>query len=251
MANYTPPPPNRAQTPPTPLHGPIYNSPRRSSRIHNQRKSSPALMMESPTTAPNRKRANAHNYHQQPQAPSPPSSPISPHQGEQRTRHRGAKLGTQIEPNTQSPVTSQQSSRQDIISRMLPTPAKTPRKRPPQSDLRNTARVLFHDLETDPEQIMPTPSKSRKSKNHAAFSLESFEEEQANANKVQIYTDSKERMPEMDEEDDNPFVVKKDRKQRADHASTSTARGSRKTKHGMNREVDDAVNRDEGMVYTL
>ena len=133
---------------------------------------------------------------------------------------------------------------------MYPTPAKTPRKRAPRGDFGNTARVLFHDLETDPDQIMPTPSRSRRAKRHAAFSIESFEEEQRNGNRVQIYTDSKECMPEADEDDDNPFIVKKSA-QNPNHVPTSTAKVRRKTRRGMGKAVDEAVNNDEGMIYTL
>lgn len=167
----TPPPPPRVHTPPTPLYGPMFDS---------------------PTSAPSRKRVSLG-----PQAPSSPSPPVLP----------------------------------QVAS--------------------NIARVLFHDLETDPEQIMPTPSKSRRSKKRAAFSLESFEEDRRNGNKVDIYTDSKERMPEVDDNDDNPFVVRKNQTKTSDGPAASTTHGRRRTRHGMNRETDKAVENNEGIVYTL
>lgn len=136
---------------------------------------------------------------------------------------------------------------------MLPTPAKTPRKRPvADSQISSTARVLFNDQSTDLEDVMPTPRKSRKAKKHIAFSLESFEREKAGERQVEIFTDSKERMPEVDDEEDNPFVVHKASRRRAPvgppawEASTPQCR-----KHGMTKEVDDAVEKGKGMVYTL
>lgn len=137
---------------------------------------------------------------------------------------------------------------------MLPTPAKTPRKRPAvaESQLSTTARVLFNEHPIDPEDIMPTPRKSRKGKKHIAFSLESFEQEKANGeHKVAIFTDSKERMPEIDEDEDNPFLVRKGKKRMNPSRTSYDRQSSSRLKHGMTKEVDEAVENGHGMVYTL
>ena len=135
-----------------------------------------------------------------------------------------------------------------------PTPAKTPRKRTQNTDFGSAARVLYHDLERDPDQIMPTPSKSRTRRKNAALSLEGLHDEHTpRSNKaLHIYTDSKERMPEADNDDDNPFVVKKANKNAKQKAPPEGAiSNNRKTRNGMSKAVDEAVDKDEGMVYTL
>ncbi|KAJ5167920.1 uncharacterized protein N7482_003514 [Penicillium canariense] len=76
----------------------------------------------------------------------------------------------------------------------LPTPAKTPSKRKVQGDLSSTSRTLF-------------PSNSRMSaKKPSPFSLESFE---APASKdIQIFTDSRDRIPVAGAAEKNPFASK-------------------------------------------
>ena len=251
MAIRTPPPPNRALTPPTPLHGPMFDSPRRSSRIHNKQKHSPANLMDSPPlSASTRKRSGAGPAASQ--ALSPPSSPISPDQRAQLSKRKLVRTQQQqSESSITAPPVNAGRPLHEHLTKMYPTPMKTPRKRAPRADLGSTARVLFHDRETDPAQIMPTPSKS-KTKRHTAFSLESFEEEQQNGSKVQIYTDSKERMPDIGEDDDNPFVVNRSAKMaQSEPAPGSSTRSRAKAKHGMSKTVDQAVENDKGAVYTL
>lgn len=128
---------------------------------------------------------------------------------------------------------------------MLPTPAKTPRKRLLHSEsIKSTARVLFAPRPTVEEA---TPRKARKySKN--LFSLNSFEEE-AESSKIEIYTDSKERIPTADEDDDeeNPFVIKKG-KGKAKSKVRAKPTPQRK-KDAKAEEMDEAVNREEGMIF--
>lgn len=205
--------------------------------------------MDSPKAVSSRKRISTYRTSQQ--ALSPPSSPTSPDHRTQLSQTKKSKPAVRFGPDAHGSSHRQQRSTNDLAPTMYPTPAKTPRKRAPPSDLGNTARVLFHDIETDPEQIMPTPSKSRKGKKHAALSLESFEGERNDGSKVQIYTDSKERMPEMDESEDNPFIVRKKDKNTTSENPSTTGRGRRKAKHGMSKKVDEAVENNEGIVYTL
>lgn len=118
---------------------------------------------------------------------------------------------------------------------MLPTPAKTPRKKP-VGDVGTTARSLFP----------PSSSSGRKkTKKHTGFSLDSFEESGPSGNQIQIYTDSRDRIPEVDQSEDNPFTKRP-------APSMPTTRSSRRRDGGKrDKEVDEAIDREDGMVYVL
>ena len=138
---------------------------------------------------------------------------------------------------------------------MLPTPVKTPRKKPVQPAAVNaTARVLFpvHPIEED---AMPTPRK-RRNKREVGFSLYSSmddEEDASSEGKIQIYTDSKEKVPELDTTEDNPFYEKP--QEHAPPPEPRKGRSGRKRKAAPiiedRKEVKEALNREEGMVYVL
>lgn len=112
--------------------------------------------------------------------------------------------------------------------------------------------MLFPDRSEDP---MPTPRKNRKAKRHVGFSLyNSSEDGDAGAqNEISIYTDSKDKVPELDPAEDNPFLDKPS--EVVTHPEPSKGRGSRKRKaaHGLDgsKEIEEAFNREEGMVYVL
>lgn len=130
----------------------------------------------------------------------------------------------------------------------MPTPAKTPKKRGlyDDSQIKPAARVLFPQRPTNIHDYLPSPRKARKSKH--AFSL--LGEEDENIEEVSIYTDSKERIPELDETEDNPFLTRRSNgSRRTTQASQPLTRNG--TKHGMTKEIDEAVERGEGMVYSL
>ena len=134
---------------------------------------------------------------------------------------------------------------------MLPTPAKTPRKKSVAPAAVNAAaRVLFPARPDSIEDAMPTPRK-RKPKRHVGFSLyRSMEDEdQAPEDKIEIYTDSKDKVPELDASEDNPFY-----EQPVQHPPPPEPTKSRKRKasHNIdNDEVHQAFKRDEGMVYVF
>lgn len=139
---------------------------------------------------------------------------------------------------------------------MLPTPAKTPRKKPVQSSAVNAAaRVLFPVRPDTVEDAMPTPRKNKKNRRHVGFSLYSSmeDEETSSDNKIQIYTDSKDKVPELDPSEDNPFLEQPS--QAAPPPEPSKIRSSRKRKASqgaeVKREIEEAFNREEGMVYVL
>lgn len=78
----------------------------------------------------------------------------------------------------------------------LPTPAKTPSKRTIQGDLTSTSRTLF-----------PSTGKMS-SKKPSPFSLESFET--SSSNEIQIFTDSRDRIPTSGPTTGNPFSSQAD-----------------------------------------
>ncbi|KAJ9649534.1 hypothetical protein H2199_000310 [Coniosporium tulheliwenetii] len=119
---------------------------------------------------------------------------------------------------------------------MLLTPSKTPRKRPAESEaaLNSTARVLF-----------PT----RKG-NHFSLTLSSYEELDggaASSSKIQIYTDSKERVPSVGDEEENPFLSKNAKPRRIKAKTSFTKR--RKSAEERAEEMEEAARNDEGMIY--
>lgn len=119
---------------------------------------------------------------------------------------------------------------------MLPTPHKTPRKRSQEGEetLGSTARVLFSNRPTRIEDAMPTPRRGRKSN---PFSL--MEEE--GDGEIPIYTDSKERIPTEDEEEDNPFITKRGRGKRTRAPVKAT----------VDPKMQEAADKGEGIIYML
>ena len=138
---------------------------------------------------------------------------------------------------------------------MLPTPVKTPRKKPVQSAVvQATARVLFPSRPDTVEDAMPNPRK-RRNKN-VEFSLYGSMEDVGSAtseNQVEIYTDSKDKIPELDLSEDNPFYDQHD--QTIGFPEPRKVKGSKKRKaeHSIDTsaEIEEAFNREEGMVYVL
>jgi hypothetical protein len=129
---------------------------------------------------------------------------------------------------------------------MLPTPSKTPRKRVVQSEesLSTTARTLFPSRPATIDEVVPTPRKSRKTFKNT-YTLESFADLGESSDKIEIFTDSKERIPTKDDDEENPFVVKKG-KGKAKAIPQKPRKTSSKTK-----EMDQAAERDEGIIYIL
>ena len=134
---------------------------------------------------------------------------------------------------------------------MLPTPSKTPRK---QSDdkleagVRAVARNLFTSSDSSSSSSVASPRK-RKTKTYTGLSLESFRAEEVEED-IAIFTDSRDRLPEVDGSAENPFYGNSENPQ-----STSTRRSTRVKKvvvPGVGRiPVDEAVQRGDGIVYVL
>lgn len=223
----TPPPRSaRALTPPTPLHGPMHDSPRRSTRIHSKSQISTPHTYSNKSTRPTSS-----------QTLSPPSSPYAPQ-----------SMAKSDEDPLSTLPTSRPGQRDSVT---LLTPSKTPRKRTHHPS-GSTARVLFppsHNATID--ELMPTPKKSRVGKKNLALTLESFEADRNRQPNVEIYTDSKDRVPEMDTSDDNPFLTKKGKSKGQARAKPTNRPAKSEHTYGLGKEIDDAVKNNEGMIFTL
>ncbi|GAD99119.1 conserved hypothetical protein [Paecilomyces variotii No. 5] len=266
MATTPPPPsPSKLRVPPTPRHGSKYDSwepyaTRHSARLASQRASRDSHTTPPPSSPELRGQAGRMDERKQRGMDigtlSPPGSTFTSPRKKTSGRTRGVlpaysldntELGGSDLFGSAQPTHARQhsfeSSRTTITNGMLPTPMKTPRKKAVE-DMSSAARTLF-----------PTASASarpRKSKKYSGFSLESFEEEPAEATgKIEIFTDSRDRIPQLDESEENPFYKKP-----AAPATTVTAAprtSSRRKANGSKRdkEVEDAIDREDGMTYVF
>jgi hypothetical protein len=101
--------------------------------------------------------------------------------------------------------------------------------------------------------VTPTPKKNRKSKKHTGYTLDSFtSDHDLEEPQIQIFTDSKDRVPEADPGDDNPFYGEATNSA-ADAGPQRRTSKRRKVLIDGEGELDisDAVKRDDGAVYVL
>jgi len=129
---------------------------------------------------------------------------------------------------------------------MLITPAKTPQKPPNEkvkAKVKSVARNLFH---SDDDEVMPSPRKMRTQ----AQNPNSFYTAEAAETSFQIFTDSHERIPEIDTSAENPFFVgqhaaSREAPRRRTKRSTVSIPGEGKV------TIDEAVRREDGMLIVL
>ena len=78
------------------------------------------------------------------------------------------------------------------------------------------------------------------------------DEDAGSDNQIQIYTDSKDKVPEIDLSEDNPFYEKPGQPVPPEPSKSKNSK-KRKTRHTIedNPEIEEAFNREEGMVYVL
>lgn len=161
-------------------------------------------------------------------------------------------------PRQKHPTTSHLqslTSASTIISNgMLPTPVKTPRKKT-ISNAATTARMLFQDS-MDPVDLtppQPTPRRPRRNKRHNGFTLESFSaQDDPSHGQVEIYTDSRDRVPEVDDSASNPFLERRSTRQTSSQAVPGTSKRRKVSgEPRLDAQVQQALDKDEGMVYTL
>lgn len=132
-------------------------------------------------------------------------------------------------------------------SGMLPTPAKTPKKAPNEKQtahLRSVARNLFHNE----EEALVSPRRKRVPKKYSGNSLESFVAEEVEE-PIEIFTDSQDRVPEVDRSEDNPFY--------GSSATVEQEPPRRRSKRNVaipgeaSQAVDEAIQREDGLIYVL
>lgn len=134
----------------------------------------------------------------------------------------------------------------------LPTPAKTPaRKHTEQSEkeVNAVARNLFgkqKETETEAEQSL-SPKKTRAKRSNNGISLDSFEIHDEEA-AIEIFTDSENRLPEVDASTENPFYGETG----IAASAVPVRRSSRHKKSAAEKElVEEKLKRDDGLLYVL
>lgn len=239
----TPPPPGRLRTPPTPLHGPRYDSyepysPRRSARVSTKRRDIRG------TPEPSNARVNVKSHN--------PTSPPAPRKSALTRQLSSQTLSPPSSPETQHRhITPQQIKKSDNIvdedvaddeiSTLFPTPNKTPLKH--ATAARDpTARMLT--FKTHNDTVDPSPRKRKQ-----PLSLDFLDEQQARrGRRIEVFTDSQDRVPDTKMSEENPFVGR-----RKSRAASGNAKGKRPAHEPNHQDVDmeAAVRNDEGVLYTL
>lgn len=113
-----------------------------------------------------------------------------------------------------------------------------------------TARTLF-----------PPISRPKKSRKHTGFSLDSFNDDTAqNQTQIQIYTDSRDRIPDVAQSEESLFYKPPKETKTAQTPRNPLPAPSKKPKAveakqvkelKRDKEIDDAVKREDGMFYVL
>ncbi|KAF9889115.1 hypothetical protein FE257_007604 [Aspergillus nanangensis] len=246
----TPPPPSTLRVPPTPRHGAGYDqyepyTTRHSSRLAGQRASResnttppPSFPRSHTRTSPRKARSQDSDR----EALSPPGSGHDSPRKKMSDRGRGLFAAHSFDgpAGQDDPFVSAESSglhrhlqtmRPTMTEGMLPTPAKTPRKKA-VGDVGAAARTLFPPA--------PSSGRTKKTKKYTGFSLDSFNEDQVQGGSaIQIYTDSRDRIPEVDQSKENPFYKK------------PATRASKHREGQRDQEVNEAIKREDGMFYVF
>ncbi|RBR24036.1 uncharacterized protein FIESC28_03149 [Fusarium coffeatum] len=251
----TPPPPSRIRTPPTPRLG--YQdhwepfSPRKSARISSQRTRtpSPGASNRQPQSPQTSKKSTKHSN----------TSIASPMTHKKRmpandfVRRATENMQAETSRDGASRRTHERSGSSVIgAAGMLPTPSKTPQKPPTEkktAHIKSVARNLFG---SDADEATLTPKK-RSAKKYSGISMESFAVEEVE-DPIEIFTDTRDRVPVRDEREDNPFLSSENPfYSEAPRAAPSKRHDRRKVKvpgEGL-RTVDELADRKDGMVYTF
>lgn len=162
------------------------------------------------------------------------------------TAHAAAALGLSPAPTPRKPESLSTRRGAAASAGMLMTPAKTP-QRPPnekvKAKVKSVARNLFH---SDEEEAMPSPRKVRTQTDNP----DSFYSGDAAETSFQIFTDSHERIPEVDNSVDNPFYVgpnpaTPEAPRRRSKRNTVSIPGEGKV------PIDEAIRREDGMLIVL
>ena len=254
----TTPPPSTLHTPDTPRWGFDDNyvpySPRKSSRVSAKR-SRNTRTPPPQSSRPSKKTANASSPSSPPTAAKKRSPKSSPTLGGRRisgalsadsAASAAAALGLPT-PEPQRNMDRKSTATAIRNNSLLPTPNKTPKKRPSEAapSIAAIARNLFPVRPDTTDEFMPSPKK-KGHKRYDAYTTSSFESQEGRP--IQIFTDSQDRVPEVDM-DANPF-----------HGSSSVPpepikRASKRRKINVpgegERTLEDVEHREDGLVYVL
>lgn len=267
MATTPPPPsPSTLRMPPAPRHGAGYYSYEPYATRHSARLAAQRAARDSQTTPPPpspsglRARADLAGGRKQRDDElgtlSPPGSIQPSPRKKPSGRSRGVVPSHSLDNTTDLDGTNTacpeetthrkqsflQASRTTTVAGMLPTPAKTPRKKA-VGDVSSTARTLFPN---------PASSRPKKARKYTGFSLESFEEDPSdNHKKIEIFTDSRDRIPELDESEGNPFYSKPGNVEASGNAASRTSKRRKADERKRDKDVEEAIKRDDGMIYVL
>ncbi|KAK4249519.1 hypothetical protein C7999DRAFT_39350 [Corynascus novoguineensis] len=263
----SPGPTSRIRTPPAPQHG--YSdsyepySPRKSTRIAQR------AANRTPSPQPSRSRSSRQNNESSMASPKstkkpfistmatpaisplkkrmPPLDPSRRASGTltaEGTAHAAVALGLSPAPKSESLSAHRGAGGS---AGMLITPAKTPQKPPNEkvkAKVKSVARNLFH---SDEEEVMASPRKTRTQTHNNPDSFYSGEPAETS---FEIFTDSHERIPEIDNSSDNPFYVSQNTAppeppRRRSKRNTVSIPGEGKV------SIDEAVRREDGMLIVF
>lgn len=241
-----------ARTPPTPLHGSAYHeaSPRywtRSSAKHAD-DSPDTSLRTSPRSLRSPQVSRMENLHSTPKR----TSARRVHVLSPATSDIGAPLSLPAPAPSRISQPQFLSATTMISDGMLPTPRKTPRKkRISQADL--TSRVLFR-RQREQESTTPVFQSPRKppARKHNGYAMEAA----ADGTALQIFTDSRDRVPEVDVSESNPFSTADESPRRSRTVASSSKRRKlghvkKEPRKKLDDDVQETIDHDEEMCYML
>lgn len=256
----TPPPTSEIHTPATPRFGYADDwqpySPRKSARLsHRANNNTSNRRTPSPRPSARDRNVSLGSPRTKRNHPSIISDSMTPQTSPRKKRMPTMESNRRISGSLTAESTASAAAALGIngkkttetrVAGMLPTPAKTPQKPPSEkskADIKAIARNLFQH---DEAVVMPSPRKGR-GKKHI---LDSFDDNDVEES-IPIFTDSRERIPEVDLGLENPF----------NGPPVAPARPSRFTKPTKREYVhipgegkvpiEQAVGREDGMVIVL
>ena len=259
------------RTPSTPLHGPTYDNldqiqPRYATRASQRRASRESL----PTTdgakaTPRGRRLTplAGLSRLSSRSSTPSTAPLhSPQNSPRRKSTRRVQITSPTSPGLSSPAPTPipsskpqstfLSSTTLMADGMLPTPVKTPRKKNIPS-MNAAARALFQDQPILGEEVTTNSRRARKGRRYNGFTLESFTAGEDVPASIQIFTDSRDNVPQLDTSEENPFI---DHPTKPEGSSSRRVAGTSKRRKMSGEQhtdphVQQAIDNDEGMIYVL
>ncbi|KAI2610599.1 hypothetical protein GGR54DRAFT_374385 [Hypoxylon sp. NC1633] len=253
----TPPPPGRVRTPNTPRFGYADSwepfSPRKSARISAQRAG-----QRTPSPQPHRRaRPSIRSASLDVMSTPITSSPIKKRSPAMDSVRRASDTLTAEDASDAAGDLGSGSSQQEHKAAapstrsvtMLPTPAKTPQKRPDEkakANVRAVARNLFSF-----EEDVLSSNKQKKTKKYTGLTLDSFTAEDVE-DPIEIFTDNRDRIPEVGDESDNPFYGDNSELEPEPEPAKKQDKVEQVSIPGEGQQtLSEALRRDDGIVYVF